>query len=82
MEAEHEVIVSVTEEGVARLDQVVTELRATGLTVREVLAPLGMVTGMIRAGAVAALLDVPGVLDVEHARSYQLPPENGPRERR
>ncbi|GAB3483437.1 hypothetical protein FB471_0417 [Amycolatopsis cihanbeyliensis] len=82
MEPEHEVIVSVTEEGMARLDRVVADLRAAGLVVREVLGPLGMVTGSVRAGTAATLPDVPGVLDVEYARSYQLPPENGPRERR
>lgn len=53
-------------------------LRAAGMPVDEVLEPIGTVTGSVGSATVSALQAVPGVLDVEMARDYRLPPDDQP----
>ncbi|WP_020673554.1 hypothetical protein [Amycolatopsis nigrescens] len=78
MEPEQKVIVSVAEDRLDTLPEVVVALRAAGMKVDEVLEPLGTVTGSLGSGTVSALESVPGVVAVERQHGYQLPPEDQP----
>ncbi|MGH3980999.1 MAG: hypothetical protein ACRDRZ_18710 [Pseudonocardiaceae bacterium] len=68
------VVVSVAEEHLDDLPDVVDRVRAAGMVVEDVLDATGVLTGTIEAGAIGTLAAVPGVADVERQRSYQLPP--------
>lgn len=76
--AEEQVVISVADDQLQRLSEVVEELREAGLRVAEVLESAGVVTGTVDGAAVAALSTVPGVLDVERSRVYELPPPDSP----
>ncbi|MBK1782915.1 hypothetical protein [Prauserella cavernicola] len=65
------VIVSVTDEQLAALDDVVSHLRDAGMAVEDVQELLGTVTGSVEPAALAALQDVPGVADVELQRDVR-----------
>lgn len=67
------VAVTVTVSGV-RLDDAVENLRAAGLVVEDVLPMLGVVTGTALQDRLAAVEAVPGVVDVERQRTFQVPP--------
>ncbi|HEX2131066.1 MAG TPA: hypothetical protein VHH15_05850 [Actinophytocola sp.] len=60
------------------MSTVVTELRRAGLTVTEVMAGAGVVTGTVDGVAVATLSTVVGVVDVETQGGFQLPPPDAP----
>lgn len=66
------VVVSVAEE--ADMPSVVAALRDAGLVVDGVQDVLGTVTGSIAPEAFDSLRAVPGVVDVERQRGFQLPP--------
>lgn len=68
------VVVSVADERLDELANVVAELRRAGLRVDEVLDAVGMVTGTIDEDAIRTLDSVPGVVEVERQRAYQVPP--------
>lgn len=68
------VVVSVTDDRLADLSQVVADLRRAGLVVDNVLELLGTVTGSIDPDAVGRLATVPGVAAVQRAQHYRLPP--------
>lgn len=68
------VIVSVADDRLGALADVVAALRRAGLRVDEVLEPLGMVTGTVAADGMAALGAVPGVAEVERQRGVRLDP--------
>jgi hypothetical protein len=71
------VVVSVADDRLDELAEVVAELRRAGLRVDEVLDTVGMVTGTVDEDAVSALGSVPGVIEVERQRAYQVaPPES------
>ncbi|HEV2769046.1 MAG TPA: hypothetical protein VGV40_02525 [Solirubrobacteraceae bacterium] len=70
--------VSVRDEYVDALDDVVERLGSAGMEVEEVLPALGAVTGSVQASQLTALSDVEGVSDVEPARTIQLPPPDSP----
>jgi hypothetical protein len=53
---------------------VAEQLRAAGMTVEQVLAAIGVITGTVAAEQRAALADVPGVLAVESEQTFRLPP--------
>lgn len=72
--ADEQVVISVADDQLARLTEVVDELRAAGLRVGEVLDSVGVVTGTVDGAAVSALSTVPGVLEVERSRVYRVPP--------
>ncbi|MFF5987436.1 hypothetical protein [Prauserella flavalba] len=66
------VIVSVADENLGTLDDVVSDLRQAGMSVDGVQELLGTVTGSVDADTVlAALQDVPGVADVELQRDVR-----------
>jgi len=66
------VTVSVDDEHLDKLDDVVRQLREQGMTVEHVLLSLGIVTGSIED--VDALLDVEGVLRVDLEGRKDVPP--------
>ena len=75
---DEQVVISVTDDQVDDLSTVVDALRAAGLRVGEVLDSAGIVTGTVDGEALASLSAVPGVLDVERSRVYQVPPPESP----
>lgn len=75
---DEQVVISVADDQVDDMSTVVDALRAAGLRVGEVLDSAGIVTGTVDGEAVASLSAVPGVLDVERSRVYQVPPPESP----
>jgi hypothetical protein len=73
-EAEVDVVVSVSDEHLDHLDDVVSELRAAGLHVHETLGRLGTVIGSVPSAQLSSLSDIEGVASVEPDREYRLPP--------
>jgi hypothetical protein len=73
-EDEVDVVVSVSDNRLDQLDQVVEELRAAGLRVRSTQERLGTVTGSVPAAGLDALSNVAGVDFVEQDRELRLPP--------
>jgi len=71
-ETRSQVSITVDEEHLASLDQVVEALRESGMHVESVLEGLGMVTGSTPDPA--ALREVEGVSGVDTGLEYQLPP--------
>jgi hypothetical protein len=69
-----DVAISVTDDSLSRMPEVVAALRAAGLVVDDVLEALGMVTGSIDPEAFGSLAAVPGVAEVERQRVIRLPP--------
>jgi hypothetical protein len=68
------VTVSVTDDAVGRIDEVVAALEHGGMHVEQVLRPIGLITGSIDTQRVQALGDVAGVAAVEPQRTVQLSP--------
>ncbi|SFB57962.1 hypothetical protein SAMN05216266_12192 [Amycolatopsis marina] len=77
-EDDHRVIVSIADDNLDRIGAVVATLRSAGLRVQDVQDVIGTVTGWVHDDALGSLKDVPGVVDVEFDRGYQLPPGDGP----
>jgi hypothetical protein len=75
---DEQVVISVADDQVDDLSTVVDALRAAGLRVGEVLDSAGIVTGTVDGEALASLSAVPGVLDVERSRVYEVPPPESP----
>lgn len=75
---DEQVVISVADDQVDDMSTVVDALRAAGLRVGEVLDSAGIVTGTVDGEAVASLSAVPGVLDVERSRVYQVEPPESP----
>lgn len=75
---EHKVIVSIADDSLHRIGEVVGRLRAAGLTVRDVHDVIGTITGWVHDDSLGSLKDVPGVVDIEFDRGFQLPPEDRP----
>jgi hypothetical protein len=76
--ADEQVVISVADDQVDDMSTVVDALRAAGLRVNEVLDSAGVVTGTVDGAALASLSAVPGVVDVERSRVYQVPPPDSP----
>lgn len=74
--SEEQVVISVADDQVDDMASVVEALRHAGLRVDEVLDSVGVVTGTIDGDALGSLSTVPGVLEVERSRVYQLPPDD------
>jgi hypothetical protein len=68
------VTVSLADDAVARIDEVVAALEHGGLRVEPVLRAIGVITGSVDTGRVKALGDVAGVVAVEPERTVRLPP--------
>lgn len=77
-EDDHRVIVSIADDELDRIGDVVATLRSAGMRVQDVQEVIGIVTGWVPDDALGLLKDVPGVVDVEFDRGYQLPPGEGP----
>lgn len=75
--ADEQVVISVADDRFD-LSAVVDALRVAGLRVTEVLDGVGVVTGTVDGAALGALSTVPGVVDVERSRVYDLPPPDSP----
>lgn len=69
-----EVTIAVDDDHVGDLDAVARRLREAGLSVENVLAEIGIITGRIDGSRAANLEDVEGVAQVERSREYQLAP--------
>ena len=74
--SEEQVVISVADDQVDDMASVVEALRHAGLRVDEVLDSVGVVTGTVDGDALGSLSTVPGVLEVERSRAYQLPPDD------
>lgn len=61
----HAITVTLADDGLADLDGLVERLRAAGMRVDDVLAPVGVVLGAADTECVTALSTMPGVLAVE-----------------
>jgi hypothetical protein len=75
---DHKVIVSIADDSLDRIGEVVSRLRAAGLDVQDVHDVIGTITGWARDDALGSLKDVPGVVDIEFDRGFQLPPDDRP----
>lgn len=72
------VSVSIDDEHLSSLSDVVQALRASGLQVEQVLDGMGVVTGSVPEEQRRSLELVPGVLSVDRSLSYQLPSPDSP----
>ena len=68
------VVVSVDDEHLSKVDEVVARLRAAGMEVAQTLAHAGAVTGHVDSGRYDALKQLQGVSGVWRERTFQLPP--------
>jgi hypothetical protein len=74
VEPERKVVVSVSDDRRDAIQDVVSALRAAGMTVDHVLEPIGTVTGSMGSSTMSGLKSVPGVAEVELERTYETPP--------
>ncbi|MEX2118965.1 MAG: hypothetical protein WD847_05080 [Pirellulales bacterium] len=68
------VVVSVDDEHVDKMSEVVKACRAAGLSVERSLESLGTITGSIESSELGKLNRVEGISNVEQSADYQLPP--------
>ena len=68
------ITISVADDAIDRIDEVVAALEDGGMQVDQVLRPLGVITGSADTQRVQALGAVSGVAAVEPQRTVQLPP--------
>jgi hypothetical protein len=68
------ITVSVTDDALDRIDEVVAALENGGMHIDQVLRPIGVITGEADTQRVQALGAVAGVAAVEPQRTVQLPP--------
>jgi hypothetical protein len=69
-----QITVSVADDAIGRIDEVVTALENGGMHVDQVLRPIGVITGSVDTQHVRALGSVAGVAAVEPQRTVRLPP--------
>lgn len=69
-----EVMISVGDDFLDRIDEVVEGLRDAGLRVGAVMESIGTITGSVNAARMDALSHVEGVSGVSRAREYRLAP--------
>ena len=68
------ITVTIDDDHLARTNEVADRLRAAGMTVEQVLATVGVITGSVTATSPASLEAVPGVAAVEPETSFQIAP--------
>jgi hypothetical protein len=68
------IVVSVDDDHLERIDEVVGRLQAAGMQVEQVLHAVGVITGSVDDPHLAQLDAVIGVAAVEPQRTYRLPP--------
>ncbi len=76
--ADEQVVISVADDQVDDMSSVVEALRTAGLAVTEVLESVGVVTGTVDRAALSALSAVPGVVEVEQSKVFEVPPPDSP----
>lgn len=74
MPVQHEVLVSLDTDEPQVVSDIAAQLAKVGLDVRDVHDTIAVITGVCDDDTVGSLEQVPGVLDVETQRSFQLPP--------
>ncbi len=72
--ADEQVVISVADDQVDDMSSVVSALQEAGLTVTAVLDSVGVVTGTVDGEALSSLSTVPGVVEVEQSRVFEVPP--------
>jgi hypothetical protein len=72
------VSVTVADDHLGRIDEIVAELRREGMRVDQVLKEVGVITGSVPDDRLHALDAVPGVESVEGTTTFQLPPPDSP----
>lgn len=72
------IVVSVDDEHLEVLSDVVERLRGAGMDVEQVADAVGAVTGSVEPGDLAGVKAVPGVAEVDRQRSFRLPPPDSP----
>ena len=69
-----EIVVSVDDDNLERLDEIAAALERMGVKVEHRMPSLGTITGIAEATAVEGIRAVAGVEAVEVARSFQIAP--------
>jgi len=69
-----QITVSLADDAIGRIDEVVTALEHGGMHVDQVLRPIGVITGSVDTQLVRALGSVAGVAAVEPQHTVRLPP--------
>jgi hypothetical protein len=69
-----EVTVTVSDDHLGRIEEVADELRARGMTVDQVLATVGVISGRLPDDRMTTLDAVDGVAAVEQSRTVHGPP--------
>ena len=70
--------VTVDDRHLASIDDVANDLRGSGMRVGQVLRELGIITGSVDFSRRASLRSVDGVLSVDSAVNFHLPPPDSP----
>jgi hypothetical protein len=68
------ITISVADDALDRIDDVVAALENGGMHVDQVLRPIGVITGSVDTQRIGTLGDVAGVTAVEPQRTMRLPP--------
>lgn len=68
------IIVTVSDDALAKIERVASELGARGMEVERVLPVTGVITGSCTASKIPALGEIDGVTSVEEEASAELPP--------
>jgi hypothetical protein len=68
------VLITVDEKHVDRIEEVADELRRAGLNVKEILGSIGVITGRAEPSIRAELAGITGVTNIEDELTVQLPP--------
>ena len=72
------ITVTVHDDEVGDIEAVAERLRGAGMTIDQVFAPLGIVTGAVDREHRSAVDKVPGVAAVEEETSFRPRPQDGP----
>lgn len=67
------VTVTATDEQMGRIDELAERLRGAGMTVEQVLGPVGMITGTVSPAQRSEITAVAGVGAIEDQAHFQLP---------
>lgn len=65
IESEKEVVVTIDDAGMSRIDEIADELAELGMTVEQRLGAVGVITGQIKESSIDSLRQVKGVVSVE-----------------
>lgn len=69
-----EIVVSVDDENLGRLDEIAAALERVGVKVEHRMPSLGTISGIADAAVIEGIRAVAGVEAVEVARTFELPP--------